>query len=102
MNELVYFLALLLSSMGLTVLVVWPQTGPSAWVRERILRRLLPKNTQEVLDCYICFGFWAGFLLSPIWWMLTEQPWSWSGCLMTPALFWLALRIGESDAIDEE
>jgi hypothetical protein len=55
------FLAYLLSSMGLTILIVWPQTGPSAWVRERVLRRALPGRAKEVLDCYICCGFWAGW-----------------------------------------
>ena len=68
MNELAEYLAYLLSSVGLTVLLVWPQTGPGAWVRDRVLRRLLPRRARDVLDCYICLGFWVGLALSPIWW----------------------------------
>lgn len=84
--------ALALSSMGLTILIVWPQGGPGAWLRERLLRPLLPGKTKDVLDCYICLSFWTGLLLSPVWWFCTHEFWSWAGCLMTPALFWLALR----------
>jgi hypothetical protein len=92
MEELVPFLAYLLSASGLTVLLVWPQTGPSAWLRERILRRVLIGRLGEFLDCYICSGFWCGLLLSPLWWLFRHQLWCWSGCLAVPFLFWLALR----------
>ncbi len=54
--------------MGLTVLVVWPADGVPAKIREG-LRRLLPSAVKGVLDCYICLGFWAGLILSPIWWL---------------------------------
>ena len=83
--------SLVLASVGLTVLIVWPESGPSAWIRDRVLRRLLPAKTGDVLDCYICCGFWAGLILAPIWWWFTRQYWCWAACLMTPALFWMIL-----------
>src|SRR5262245_1408689 len=86
-----HLLAFLLASIGLTVVVVWPQDGPGAWVRERILRPHLPGRAKAILDCYICFGFWTGLLLSPGWWFLCGATWAWAGCLMTPAVFWLVL-----------
>ena len=95
MNELVEYVAYLLCSVGLTVLLVWPQTGPGAWVRDRVLRRLLPRRARDVLDCYICLGFWAGLALSPIWWAAEHRLWCWTGCLAVPALFWLVLRPAE-------
>lgn len=91
MEYLTDLTAFLLTSMGLTVLVVWPEHGPSAWLREHLLRRSLPRPAQGVLDCYICAGFWIGLLLSPVWWYLSRAHWAWFGCLMTPALFWLTL-----------
>ena len=30
--------------------------------------------------------------ISPLWWWMCREPWTWAGCLMTPALFWIALR----------
>ena len=92
MDGLAYLVSFLLSSLGLTILIVWPQEGPGAWLRERVLRRVLPGKAKEVLDCYICLGFWSGLALSPLWWLMCRQPWVWGGCLMTPALFWLVLR----------
>lgn len=91
MNSLANLTTMLLSAMGLTILVVWPQTGPSAWVRERALRPLLVGHAAEILDCYICLGFWTGLLTSPIWWSFCREFWCWAGCLMTPAVFWLVL-----------
>ncbi len=79
--------------MGLTVLIVWPQDGVGAWVRENVLRKILPGKSKEVLDCYVCTGFWSGLVLSPLWWLMCRERWTVSGCLMTPALFWLVLRI---------
>ena len=35
MDDLSGLLAYLLSGMGLTVLIVWPQAGPGAWLRDR-------------------------------------------------------------------
>ena len=87
-----YLLGYLLASMGLTILVVWPQDGPGAWVRESVLRRLLRGQAKSVLDCYICMSFWSGLMLSPLWWWMCREPWTWAGCLMTPSLFWLVLR----------
>lgn len=84
-------LGYLLSAMGLTVLVVWPTGGPGAFFREKILRRLLPKAVQGVLDCYICFGFWSGLAMSLMWWRIYRQPWLWFGCLMIPAAFWMVM-----------
>ncbi len=92
MDEFIEFLAYTLSAMGLTILLVWPQTGPSAWVRERVLKRGLPSRAQAVLDCYICCGFWCGLVFSPLWWTLQHRPWCWTGCLVVPTLFWLVLR----------
>ena len=86
-------LSFLLASMGLTIMVVWPQDGPGAWVRERVLRRLLPGKAKEVLDCYICTSYWTGLALSPLWWWMCQGRWAWAGCLMTPPVFWIALRI---------
>jgi hypothetical protein len=85
--------------MGLTILIVWPETGPSAWLRERVVRPILPGRAKGALDCYICLGFWAGLALSPLWWFFCQHWWCWTGCLMTPALFWLVLQnpIGDVD-----
>lgn len=92
MEEFAHLAAYLLSAMGLTVLMVWPQGGPVAWFRERVLRRWLPATIQGVLDCYVCLGFWCGLVLSPAWWFLFGHAWCWFGCLMTPAAFWIFLR----------
>jgi hypothetical protein len=92
MPELTHFLASLLSACGLTVLIVWPQDGPGAWLRERVVRRLLPGAAGAMLDCYICCGFWCGLILSPLWWHFYHEPWCWLGCLMVPALFWSILQ----------
>jgi hypothetical protein len=81
--------------MGLTILIVWPETGPGKWIREQILRRLIPKIWREVLDCYICMGFWSGLLLSGLWWSWYHEPWIWTGCLIVPAVFWLVLEMGK-------
>jgi len=91
------FLAYLLASMGLTILIVWPEDGPGSWVRERVLRHLIPAKLSGVLDCYVCTGFWAGLVLSAFWWHLYHEPWIWTGCLMVPALFWIFLRLGNPD-----
>jgi len=90
-------LGYLLASMGLTILIVWPENGPGSWVREKILRRLLPKKVEGVLDCYVCMGFWCGLALSGLWWSWYHEPWIWTGCLMVPALFWIILGLGRSD-----
>jgi hypothetical protein len=92
MGDLPSFLAYLLSAMGLTVLVVWPKTGPWVWLRERLLRPSLPARFREVLDCYICCGFWSGLALSPLWWLSAHRLWCCTGCLMVPCLFWLVLQ----------
>jgi hypothetical protein len=94
---LVHLLAYLLASMGLTILIVWPADGPTAWIREKILRRLIPKQVAGVLDCYVCMGFWSGLGLSALWWRWQREPWIWTGCLMVPALFWIFLGLGKSD-----
>ncbi len=91
MHGMTNLAAYLLSSVGLTVLVIWPEGGPAAFLREKILRRLLPKPVAGVLDCYICFSFWAGLLLSIPWWFIYHRPWVWFGCLMPPGLFWLVM-----------
>lgn len=81
----------LLAASGLTVLIVWPDRGPSAWFRERLLRRVLPTAAAAVIDCYVCTGFWSGAVLSPVWWFLGQRTWVWIGCLMIPPIFWLLL-----------
>jgi hypothetical protein len=92
MNQLTLLITYLLSSAGLTVLIVWPATGPIAWLRDHLLRRVLGPRAGQVLDCYLCSGFWCGLALSPIWWLLYREIWCWSGCLMVPAVFWFATR----------
>lgn len=92
MNEFVYFVTFLLSAVGLTILIVWPETGPGAFLREAVLRKILPQSAGKALDCYVCLGFWAGLLLSPAWWFLTREHWVWFGCLMVPAIFWFTLN----------
>jgi len=87
-----HLLGYLLSAIGLTVLIVWPEDGPGYWVREKILRPLLPGKANAVLDCYICFGFWSGLVMSAVWWRWEHAPWLWTGCLMVPAVFWMVLR----------
>lgn len=89
MSEWCGLVSYVLSSMGLSVLLVWPQRGPSAWVRDRLLLPRLPKSAQAMLDCYLCCSFWSGLLLSPAWWVFYHRPWCWSGCLIAPLLFWL-------------
>lgn len=102
MGTLADVTSLLLSSVGLTVLVVWPENGPMASLRERVLRPMLPTAAREVLDCYICMGFWAGLGLSPIWWAFTRSYWCWSACLMVPGLFWILLGNPASPAAESE
>ena len=90
-NGLAQLFSFLLAAMGLTVLVVWPEGGPGAWWREKVLRRWLPKPVHGVLDCYICLGFWAGEVLAIPWWFMYHQDWVWFGGLMIAALFWLVM-----------
>ncbi|MHB1769408.1 MAG: hypothetical protein ACYCUV_16330 [Phycisphaerae bacterium] len=90
MRELVLLFAYVLSAMGLAILVIWPEAGPGAFLREKVLRKAIPQFAHGVLDCYICFGFWTGLLLSIPWWFMYRQGWIWFGCLMIPAVFWLA------------
>ena len=92
MQDLAYLASFLLSSMGLTILVVWPESGPGAWVREQVLRPALPSTARGALDCYICLSFFSGLALSPMWWFFCRAFWCWAGCLMTPCVFWLVLR----------
>lgn len=88
MAQFTVFLAYALSAMGLTILVVWPENGPGSYVREHLLRRRLPKSAHGMLDCYICFSFWSGLILSVPWWLIYHQNWVWFGCLIIPAVFW--------------
>jgi hypothetical protein len=90
--ELAHLIEYLLSVMGLTVLIVWPQDGPGAWVRDRALRPRMPGKIGEVLDCCICLSFWLALGFSTIYWWLYRERWCWFGCFMTPAVFWLVLR----------
>jgi hypothetical protein len=92
MSEVTEFIAYILSSAGLTILLVWPSGGPTAWIRERMLRAVLRGKAADVLDCYICSGFWMGLLLSPVWWFVCHRFWCWTGCFITPYLFWVHLR----------
>jgi hypothetical protein len=90
--EMAHLVEFVLATMGLTILVVWPQGGPMGWIRDRIIRPLLPGKTKGVLDCYICFSFWAGVVVSGIWWWIYGESWIWSGPVMVPAVFWVALE----------
>lgn len=90
MSEFSTLITYLLSALGLAVLLVWPAAGPSAWVRDRWLRRVLTGSAEHVLDCYVCAGFWCGLALSPTWWYFTRIWWVWFGCLMIPGIFWFA------------
>ncbi len=92
METIVAFVTFVLSAMGLTVVVVWPETGPGAWCRERLLRPLLPKRIRDVFDCYICFGFWTGLGLGALWSVMLDIWFYWFGCLMIPAMFWIILQ----------
>ena len=78
------------SSMGATILLVWPVDGPGAWIRERILRRLLPASARKVLDCYICLSVWIALIGVPFWWMGGYR-WPAIAWLIVPAAFWLAM-----------
>lgn len=91
------FIGYLLASMGLTILIVWPEDGPGFWVREKLLRRLLPAKIAGVLDCYVCLGFWCGLILSGLWWYWYRDPSIAMGCLMVSALFWVILGLGGSN-----
>lgn len=95
-------LALLLTSVGLTVVIVWPEDGPAAYLRDRVIRVIIPRPARGVLDCYICLGFWVGLVLSPAWWIVSGSYWSWFGCLMTPGLFWILLGNPSSHAAGNE
>ncbi len=88
------FLGYLLASIGLTVLIVWPDGGPGSWLREQILRQLIPSMFRGVLDCYVCMGFWCGLALSGLWWWWYREPWILTGCLMVSGVFWLILNLG--------
>lgn len=90
--EFVGIVSYVLCGLGLTILIVWPDGGPSAWLREKVLRRILVGRAGEMLDCYVCFGFWAGLALSPLWWWWYRELWCWTGALMVPAIFWLVLH----------
>lgn len=92
MHECLGFVCYLLSAVGLTVIVVWPEKGIAAWVRDRILRSLIPAAVVGVLDCFVCFSFWAGLLLSPLFWWRYHEMWCWCGPLIGPAIFWSVLR----------
>ena len=96
MADALGMLVYVLSAMGLTILIVWPAQGPSAWLRDKILRRMLWPTARDVLDCYICLGFWTALALAPAWWHWTCCYWIWTGPLIVPALFWMILRPWES------
>lgn len=91
MRDLALLVTYLLSAMGLTILVVWPTAGPGAFVRDKILRPILAPPFKDVLDCYICLGFWAGEVMAVPWWFMYHQNWVWFGGLMVSALFWLVM-----------
>lgn len=92
MHSFVGLVSYLLTSMGVTILVVWPSTGPGAWMRERVVRPMLPGKLGGVLDCYLCLSFWIGLAASPLWWWWHRELWCWTGCFMAPAIFWTLLK----------
>jgi len=79
-----------LSCMGLTILLVWPVDGPSAWVRERVLRKLLPARVAKVLDCYICLSVRIALIAAPFWWRAGFH-WSAIAWPVVPGMFWLVM-----------
>jgi hypothetical protein len=90
-GEFFHAIVFVLSAMGLTVLIVWPDKGPTAWLRDTIFRKLLPVKAQGVLDCYICLGFWIGLALEWPFWRIYHETWIWWGLLMIPVVFWLVM-----------
>lgn len=52
--------------MGWTIVLVYPDFGPSAWLRatvRKIIARIIGKpDARTMLDCYICSAVWLGLL----------------------------------------
>lgn len=85
------FIAFILSSIGLTVWIVWPEEGFWAIIRHK-MQKLLPAHFRTVPDCYICSGFWIGTFLGIVWWPLTGRPFYITGGLMVSAMFWIFMN----------
>jgi hypothetical protein len=92
MADFLAILTYVFAAMGLTILIVWPADGPSAWLRDKIVRKLLWPSARGVLDCYICLSVWVALALAPAWWYWVHCQWVWTGPLVLPALFWMILR----------
>jgi hypothetical protein len=103
-SELANLLSAIFTGMGLTILFVWPEHGPTAWIRDNVIRPTLPAACRGVLDCYVCFGFWAGLLVGALWWWQTRQFWCWSNGFMVSAALWICLRVSSSseEVINEQ
>jgi hypothetical protein len=89
-SDAVALVVYVFSSMGATILLVWPVDGPGAWIRERIVRRMLPASAGKVLDCYICLSVWIALIGVPFWWMAGYR-WCAVAWLVVPAVFWLVM-----------
>lgn len=87
-----HLIALLLTSAGAALLIVWPATGPSAFVRERIMRPLIPAFARGVLDCLVCFSVWTGLATAAVFYEFSGIYYCWFSPLMTPMIFWLVSR----------
>lgn len=73
------------SAMGATILFLGFDDGPTAWVRERSRPMLRMFRAAGVLDCAVCFGFWAGLLAGAIGAATTGRGELCLACLLVPA-----------------
>lgn len=82
--------------LGLTILVVWPNHGPGAIVRELARKVLKPLGADGVLDCYMCLAPWMGLATAwALWnWEVTNlSTWQlFSVPFLVPAMIWYAFN----------
>jgi len=91
MHEFIGFVSYTGASLGLTVLLAWPEEGFSARLREG-LRSRVPAGVRKVFDCYVCLSPWCALVLSPWYWLVYRELWCLTGVLVAPFLFWCFLR----------
>jgi hypothetical protein len=82
-----YFLLFLLSSMGLTHIIVDSSIAeePVKWLKNILPKKILWFHPAEALDCHQCTGFWIGLLCSVIWGI------PWMGISLSGIYIWLML-----------
>lgn len=82
--------------LGITILVVWPNYGPGAFIRELIRRVLKPVRMEGVLDCYLCLAPWVGLGVATVLWsweVTTIPTWQlFAVPLMVPVAIWYAFN----------